>query len=110
MPTSSDAAQDKKIVDAYFPASSRTETVILVPADGDMLSVSNFNLMLSAYTDLAAAQATYNGELLSWGSMCTMSGGYCNTQNALEPFNYTVPSTRAAILTKLNSIPSGTAR
>eukprot|EP00656_Telonema_subtile_P010498 TRINITY_DN1506_c0_g1_i2.p1 TRINITY_DN1506_c0_g1~~TRINITY_DN1506_c0_g1_i2.p1 ORF type:complete len:936 (+),score=184.20 TRINITY_DN1506_c0_g1_i2:115-2922(+) len=110
MPTDSEAATDKDVVDAHYPRTSRMETVILVPADGDMLSVTNFNLMLSAYNSLAAATAEYNGATLTWSNMCVLVGSTCQAINALEPFSYTVPATRTQILTTINSIPDGTSR
>eukprot|EP00656_Telonema_subtile_P057811 TRINITY_DN959_c0_g1_i4.p1 TRINITY_DN959_c0_g1~~TRINITY_DN959_c0_g1_i4.p1 ORF type:complete len:805 (-),score=143.59 TRINITY_DN959_c0_g1_i4:750-3164(-) len=110
MPSDSEAATDKDTVDAYYPRTSRVETVILVPSDGDITTVANFNLMLSAYNDLAAVTAEYSGSTLTWSNMCTTVGTYCRAVNGLEPFGYVVPATKAQILAQLNSIPDGTSR
>jgi hypothetical protein len=55
--------------------------VIFVPSDGDILTVANFNLMLTAYNALATATAEYNGATLTWPSLCVQVGGYCQATN-----------------------------
>eukprot|EP00658_Telonema_sp_P-2_P014428 TRINITY_DN15482_c0_g12_i2.p1 TRINITY_DN15482_c0_g12~~TRINITY_DN15482_c0_g12_i2.p1 ORF type:complete len:926 (-),score=215.55 TRINITY_DN15482_c0_g12_i2:272-3049(-) len=110
MPTDSEAAADKDLVDRYYDKSARVETALLVSRAGDMLTVANLEAMLEAYNQLAAATAEYNGETLTWESMCNLVGSTCQAINVLEPFSYVVPSTRAEILAIINSHPDGDSR
>ena len=117
VPKDSEAADDRDIVDGFFPQTSRISTVMITADDGDMTTPANFNAMLTVYYALANATASYDSSLYDWDgnnggtAICTMAGStYCRSVNPLEPFNYVVPTTQAGILSVLNSVPDGSAR